>query len=41
MAVLALHCCVWAFSSWGEPGLLFIAARGLLLEVASLEEWGF
>ena len=40
MAVLGLHCCVWAFSSWDEPGLLFIAVRGLLLVVASLEEWG-
>ena len=36
MAVLALHCCMWAFSGCGERGLLFAAVRRFLLEVASL-----
>ena len=31
-----LHCCVWAFSSWGEQGLLFVAVCGLFLAMASL-----
>ena len=34
-AVLGLHCCVQAFSSCGERGLLFVAVRGLLIAVAS------
>ena len=34
-AVLGLRCCVWAFSSCGEPGLLFVAVCGLLIAVAS------
>ena len=36
LAVLGLHCCVWAFSSCGEQGLLFVAVHGLLIVVASL-----
>ena len=36
LAVLGLCCCVWAFSSCGERGLLFVAVRGLLTAVASL-----
>ena len=36
MAVLGLHCCVQAFSSCGEQGLLFVAVHGLLIVVASL-----
>ena len=36
MAALGLHCCVWAFCSCGEQGLLFIAVCGLLIVVASL-----
>ena len=36
MAVLGLRCCARAFFSCGEPGLLFIAVRGLLIVVASL-----
>ena len=36
LAVLGLHCCVWAFSSCGEWGLLFIAVCELLIAVASL-----
>ena len=36
MAVLGLHCCVWAFSSCSEQGLLFFAVCGLLIAVASL-----
>ena len=36
MAVLGLRCCVQAFSSCGEQGLLFVAVRGLLIAVASL-----
>ena len=34
--MLGLRCCVRAFSSCGEQGLLFIAVRGLLIAVASL-----
>ena len=29
MTVLGLHCCTWAFSSWSEQGLLFIAVASL------------
>ena len=36
MAALGLCCCVQAFSSCGERGLLFVAVRGLLIAVASL-----
>ena len=36
MAVLGLHCCVWAFSGCSEWGLLFVVVRGLLIAVASL-----
>ena len=36
LAALGLCCCVWAFSSCGERGLLFVAACGLLIAVASL-----
>ena len=36
LAALGLPCCVWAFSSCGERGLLFVAVRGLLIVVASL-----
>ena len=36
MAALDLRCCVRAFSSCGERGLLFVAERGLLIEVPSL-----
>ena len=36
LAVLGLRCCVWAFPSCSEPGLLFIAVRGFLIAVASL-----
>ena len=36
LAVLGLCCCVWAFSSCGGRGLLFIVLRGLLIAVASL-----
>ena len=35
-AVLGLHCCVQAFSSCGEQGLLFIAVLGPLIAVAFL-----
>ena len=31
-----LCCCIWAFSSWREWGLLFIAVHRLLIMVASL-----
>ena len=31
-----LYCCVQAFPSCGEQGLLFIAAQGVLITVASL-----
>ena len=36
MAVLGLRCCVQAFSSCGEHGLLFDVVCGLLIVVASL-----
>ena len=36
MAALGLHCCMWAFSSCGELGLLFVVVHGLLIVVASL-----
>ena len=35
LAALGLHCCVRAFSSCGERGLLFVV-HGLLIVVASL-----
>ena len=36
LAALGLRCCMWASSSCGEQGLLFVAVRGLLIVVASL-----
>ena len=36
LAVLGLRCCMWAFSSCSERGLLLVAVRGLLIVVASL-----
>ena len=36
LAALGLCCCTRAFSSCSERGLLFVAVRGLLSEVASL-----
>ena len=36
MAALGLRCCVQAFSSCGEWGLLFVVVHGLLIAVASL-----
>ena len=36
MAMLGLRCCVRAFSSCGDRGLLFATMRGLLIAVASL-----
>ena len=36
MAVLGLHCCMRAFSSCGERGLLFVTVHVLLIVVASL-----
>ena len=38
LAALGLHCLTQAFSSCSEQGLLFVAARGLLIAVASLVE---
>ena len=35
LAALGLRCCVQAFSSCDELGLLFVAVRGLLTAVAS------
>ena len=35
MAVLGLCCCVQAFSTCSEQGLLFVAVCGLLIVVAS------
>ena len=36
LAALGLRCCVQAFSSCDERGLLLVAVRGLLIVVASL-----
>ena len=36
LPVLGLCCCVRAFSSCGEWGLLFVVVCGLLIAVASL-----
>ena len=36
LVVLGLRCCMLAFSSCVEWGLLFVAVRGLLIVVASL-----
>ena len=36
LVVFGLHCCMGAFSSCGERGLLFVAVRRLLIVVASL-----
>ena len=36
LAVMGLLCCVWAFFSCGEWGLLFVAVHVLLIAVASL-----
>ena len=36
LAVLGLHCSAQVSSSCGERGLIFVAVRGLLIEVASL-----
>ena len=35
LAVLGLRCCMWACSSCGERGLLFVVVCGLLIAVAS------
>ena len=35
LAALGVRCCVRAFYSYGERGLLFIVVRGLLIVVAS------
>ena len=34
--MLGIHCCVRAFSSCGEQGLLFVVVHWLLIAVASL-----
>ena len=34
--MLGLHGCMWAFSSYGEQGLLLIVVQGLPIVVASL-----
>ena len=36
LAALGLCCCVRAFSSCGERGLLFVGVHGLLIAAASL-----
>ena len=36
LAALGLRCCVWAFPSCVERGLLFVVVCGLLIAVASL-----
>ena len=35
MAVLGLRCSMWAFSTCGKQGLLFVAVLGLLIAVAT------
>ena len=35
MAALGLRHCTWAFCSCSERGLLFVAARGFLVAIAS------
>ena len=40
LAALGLLCCVRAFSSCGEQGLLFVVVWGLLIVVDSLVEYG-
>ena len=40
LAVLGLRCCMEAFSSCGEQGLLLVAVYGLLIAAASLVEHG-
>ena len=35
LADLGLHCCMWAFCSWGKQGLLFAAVCRSLIAVAS------
>ena len=36
LAVLGRRCCLWAFSSCGQQGLLFVVVYGLLAVVAAL-----
>ena len=36
LAALGLCCCVWAFSSCSQRGLLFVGVHGPLIAVASL-----
>ena len=36
MAALGLRCCMWAYSSYSEQGLLFLVVHRLLIAVASL-----
>ena len=36
LAVLCVHCCMWAFPSCSEQGLLCFLVCGLLIVVASL-----
>ena len=38
LAVLGFRCCIWAFSSCSEWGLLFDGVHRLLIAVASLVE---
>ena len=40
LAALGPCCCVWAFSSYGDRELLFIAVHGSLTAVVSLVEHG-
>ena len=35
LSALGLRCCMRAFSSCGEQGLLFVVVRGLLIAVGS------
>ena len=38
LGVLGLRCCVWASSSCGERGLLFVVVRGLIVMASLVAE---
>ena len=40
LAVLGLRCCVWAFSSCSERGLLFVVVRRLIAVASLVVEHG-
>ena len=40
LAALGLCCCMWAFSSCSEQGLLSVVVRGLLMVASLVAEHG-